>query len=139
MRRLMASLFLGLTLVGGAAGSALAAQPVKTQIWLDGALVRTILPPASTPGEGTDPFFMVPGTAHCGDGPGAWDFDPLPALEHWVEAGTAPDVLAGTNPNTGLSRPICAYPRVARLKASSLDPGLASSFACVDLDESQDR
>ena len=66
MRRFMASLLLGLTLVGGAAGSAFAvqsAQPViKTEIWLDGALVRTILPPASTPGEGTDPFFMVPGT-----------------------------------------------------------------------------
>ena len=62
MRRLMASLFLGLILVGGAAGSALATEPVKTQIWLDGALVRTILPPASTPKEGTDPFYMVPGT-----------------------------------------------------------------------------
>ena len=62
MRRFMASLLLGLTLVGGAAGSAFATEPVKTQIWLDGALVRTILPPASTPKEGTDPFYMVPGT-----------------------------------------------------------------------------
>lgn len=60
MRRLMASLLLGLTLVGGAAGSAFATEPVKTQIWLDGALVRTILPPASMPKEGTDPFYMVP-------------------------------------------------------------------------------
>ncbi len=62
MRRFVASLFLGLTLVAGAASSAFAAQPVKTQIWLDGAQVRTILPPAASPGEGTDPFFMVPGT-----------------------------------------------------------------------------
>ena len=62
MRRFVASMFLGSILVGGAAGSALAAQPVKTQIWLGGAQVRTILPPSATPGEGTDPFFMVPGT-----------------------------------------------------------------------------
>jgi len=32
MRRFVASLFLGLTLVAGAASSAFAAQPVKTQI-----------------------------------------------------------------------------------------------------------
>ena len=97
MKRLMASLLLGLTLVGGAAGSALAAQPVKTQIWLDGALVRTILPPASTPGEGTDPFFMVPGTGGvAADGPGdrgyhgghwavyvvSWNVDQYPLTSH---------------------------------------------------------
>ena len=70
MRRLMASMFLGLTLVVGATTSALAAQPVKTEIWLDGALVRTILPPAATPLEGTDPFFMVPGTGVAAVGPG---------------------------------------------------------------------
>jgi len=62
MRRFVASLFLGLILVAGATSSAFAAQPVKTQIWLDGAQVRTILPPAASPGEGSDPFFMVPGT-----------------------------------------------------------------------------
>jgi hypothetical protein len=62
MRRLAASLFLGLTLVGGAASTAFAAAPVKTTIWLDGAQVRTIVPPAAAPGEGTDKFFMVPGT-----------------------------------------------------------------------------
>jgi hypothetical protein len=62
MRRVIASLFLGLTLVGGAAGAAFAGQPVKTQIWLDGTLVRTIVLPAASPGEGTDDFYMVPGT-----------------------------------------------------------------------------
>lgn len=62
MRRILTSLLLGLALVGGAATTALAGQPTKTEIWLDGALVRTILPPAAAPKEGTDPFFMVPGT-----------------------------------------------------------------------------
>src|SRR5690606_13703888 len=32
-------------------------------------------------------LFMVPGMAHCADGPGASRFDMLPALEKWVEQG----------------------------------------------------
>jgi hypothetical protein len=87
-----------------------------------------------------DRLFLVPGVAHCGQGgQGPYAFDPLPALEQWVEAGKAPNVLAGTNPDTGLSRPICAYPKVARLKDPSLDPALASSFACVDAEQSTSR
>ncbi len=42
-------------------------------------------------------LFMLPGVDHCGlqPGPGAksLDFDPLPALEAWVERNEAPDVL----------------------------------------------
>jgi len=71
MRRFAASLFLGLIITGGAAGSVFAGQPVKTHIWLDGAQVRTIVPPAATPGEGTDKFYMVPGTGGVASvGPG---------------------------------------------------------------------
>jgi len=62
MRRIITSLLLGAMLIAGSGTAALAGQPVKTHIWLDGAQVRTILPPAATPGEGTDAFFMVPGT-----------------------------------------------------------------------------
>lgn len=82
-----------------------------------------------------DRLFMVPGTSHCGDGPGPWDFDPLAALEQWVEHGAAPDFIIGSNPYSGLSRPLCAYPNVARLKAPGLDPNLASSFSCVKGDD----
>lgn len=62
MRRTITTLILGLALSAGAPGTALAGQPVKTHIWLDGVQVRTIVPPAAAPREGTDPFFMVPGT-----------------------------------------------------------------------------
>jgi len=62
MRRLLASGTLAMTLLVSIAGGALAGQPVKTTIWLDGVQVRTILPPAASPQEGTDPFYMVPGT-----------------------------------------------------------------------------
>jgi hypothetical protein len=79
-----------------------------------------------------DRLFMVPGTAHCGGGPGPWNFDPLPVLEQWVEAGQAPDSIIGSNPDGTMTRPVCAYPRVARLKHPGLDPNVASNFACVD-------
>jgi hypothetical protein len=62
MRRSLTSAALALGLLLGLAGGAFAGQPVKTTIWLNGELVRTILPPAASPKDGTDPFYMVPGT-----------------------------------------------------------------------------
>ena len=62
MRRIIASAVLSSALLASIAGGALAGRPVKTTIWLDGVQVRTILPPAASPQEGTDPFYMVPGT-----------------------------------------------------------------------------
>ncbi len=56
MRRLLASGTLAMVLLISIAGGALAGQPVKTTIWLDGVQVRTILPPAVSPQDGTDPF-----------------------------------------------------------------------------------
>ncbi len=62
MRPILASSVLAGALLVSLAGGAVAGQPVKTTIWLDGVQVRTILPPAASPQEGTDPFYMVPGT-----------------------------------------------------------------------------
>ena len=62
MRRTLVSGALATAMVLSTAGAVLAGQPVKTTIWLGGAQVRTILPPAATPQAGTDPFYMVPGT-----------------------------------------------------------------------------
>ena len=48
--------------LAAAPAPALADSPVIfTQIYLNGALVRTLLPPAASPKEGTDNFYMVPG------------------------------------------------------------------------------
>lgn len=81
MRRLIAGLGLAAGLLIGQTGGALADSPVvKTTIWLDGAVVRTLLPPAATPQEGTDPFFIVPGTGGVAAmGPG----DPGYHGGHW--------------------------------------------------------
>jgi feruloyl esterase len=100
---------------------------------------------------GIDDFyrlFMVPGMGHCGGGIGANSFgngapvaandperDLVTALDQWVEKGVAPDHFIATGksvlePAKTLTRPLCAYPKVARYKGSG-DVNDAASFACV--------
>jgi hypothetical protein len=58
-------------------------------------------------------LFMVPGLNHCRSGAGAHDFDPLPALEAWVERGEAPERIVATNGKKEASpmvRPLFPYP-----------------------------
>jgi feruloyl esterase len=82
---------------------------------------------------------------HCSGGPATDQFDMLTPLVQWVEQGQAPDSLEAKargagNPggaNADLpagwaadrSRPLCAYPKVARYKGSG-DIERASSYAC---------
>jgi pimeloyl-ACP methyl ester carboxylesterase len=86
-------------------------------------------------------LFLVPGMNHCAGGPATDRFDVLTALENWVEKGTAPESLTATvNPTdpdviaagwpTTRSRPLCAYPKQAVLKAGATDTESASSFQC---------
>ncbi|MGA8727802.1 MAG: tannase/feruloyl esterase family alpha/beta hydrolase, partial [Terracidiphilus sp.] len=102
-------------------------------------------------------LFMVPGMQHCTGGPGAVSFgndelgslnakpddadnDILLALDRWVTQGVAPDKLIasgkiGADPKTKtvgipLTRPLCAYPAVARYKGKG-DTNVAENFACV--------
>lgn len=53
MRRILASIALALS---SSPRLPAVPWPVKTTIWLDGVQVRTILPPAASPQDGTDPF-----------------------------------------------------------------------------------
>jgi pimeloyl-ACP methyl ester carboxylesterase len=90
-------------------------------------------------------FFRVPGMNHCSGGPAADQFDMLTPLVNWVEKGQAPDsVLAsarGAGNSGGMNadlpatwsatrtRPLCAYPKVAKYKGSgSIED--AASFSC---------
>jgi hypothetical protein len=96
-------------------------------------------------------LFMAPGMAHCAGGPGPNVFgqagtvmtdDPehniYRALEQWVEKGIAPDRVTATkykddrNPAQGvkMTRPLCAYPKVAKYKGSG-DSNDAANFVCV--------
>lgn len=63
-------------------------------------------------------LFMIPGMDHCGiqgSGPGIGQtgFDPLGAMERWVEDSDAPERLMTEKTTEGESqwqRPVCAYP-----------------------------
>jgi hypothetical protein len=79
-------------------------------------------------------LFAVPGTTHCGGGPGPWAFDAVPALEQWVESSTTPKSIVGFAPDTNSTQPVCAYPKQARLIGKSADPTVAASYRCVDVD-----
>ncbi len=74
-------------------------------------------------------LFLAPGVYHCGGGPGPDKMDLLGAIDEWVKTDRAPETLIATKMQTKLSRPLCAYPRVAHYKGSG-DLDAASSFEC---------
>ncbi len=80
-------------------------------------------------------LFLAPGMSHCGGGSGPFAFDYFTALEGWVEHGIAPDSMVAyhfdDDGNVDRTRPLCAYPQVARyIGTGSIDD--AASFRCVD-------
>jgi hypothetical protein len=89
-----------------------------------------------TMGAGTGEFFrlfMMPGVLHCTGGLGPSVFDSITPLVGWVERGTAPDRLIATLRQEGKtirSRPLCAYPTVAKLTEGG-NKDDAASFVCA--------
>jgi feruloyl esterase len=75
-------------------------------------------------------LFMVPGMAHCRGGPGVDTFDAIAALEQWREQGLAPSEMLGRNHDTGMTRPICAYPSYAKYDGSG-DLDDAANWSCT--------
>lgn len=89
-------------------------------------------------------YFMVPGMNHCSGGPATDQFDMLTNLVNWVEKAQVPDQVIAKVRGTGAnvvntelpsswsatrSRPLCAYPTVARYKGSG-DLENAANFSC---------
>jgi hypothetical protein len=78
-------------------------------------------------------LFMVPGMAHCAGGIGPDRHDPVTAVVDWVEKGQAPASMVASrvvNNQVVRTRPLCAYPQVARYSGQgSIDD--AASFRCV--------
>jgi feruloyl esterase len=78
-------------------------------------------------------LFMVPGMAHCGGGIGPDRHDAVTAVINWVEKGQAPVSMKASrvvNNQVVRTRPLCAYPNVARYSGQgSIDD--AASFSCV--------
>ncbi|WP_341316847.1 tannase/feruloyl esterase family alpha/beta hydrolase [Paraburkholderia sp. IMGN_8] len=88
-------------------------------------------------------LYTIAGMNHCSGGPSTDQFDLLTPMIAWVEQGKAPDGVIATArdasnavPNAdvpadwgaGRTRPLCAYPKVARYKGG--DVNAASSFVC---------
>jgi Glyoxalase-like domain len=59
-----------------------------------------------------DSSFGTRGHAHAVAGPNT--FDTIGTLESWREKGFMPSEITAFNPESGLSRPLCAYPKYAR-------------------------
>lgn len=94
----------------------------------------------ATHGAELDAFnrlFLIPGMDHCGlqPGPGIGQagFDPLTALETWLETDVAPESLLtshfGSDGRAEWSRPVCAWPAREKWDESG-DWREASSFTC---------
>jgi feruloyl esterase len=75
---------------------------------------------------------MAPGMGHCGGTDGPNSFDPMAALEQWVEKGKAPEKIIASHSAAGKvdrTRPLCPYPQVAKYKGvGSIDD--AENFVC---------
>jgi feruloyl esterase len=74
-------------------------------------------------------LFMVPGMGHCSGGPGPNTFDTIAVIEQWREKGVAPAQIMGTNPQSGLTRPLCPYPQFAKYSGSG-DLKNAVNWSC---------
>src|SRR5258708_30901843 len=81
-------------------------------------------------------FYTIPGLGHVLGSPAGKGFqaswDPLAALEAWVETGTAPTGLVTTDTATltkGRTRPVCEYPTWPKYVTG--DVNLAASFTCA--------
>jgi feruloyl esterase len=79
-------------------------------------------------------FFLAPGVGHCGGGDGPSPVDLFETLVNWVEKGVAPETIPASRRRengTVMSRPLCAYPNVAKWTGTgSTDE--AANFVCVD-------
>jgi feruloyl esterase len=86
----------------------------------------------------TDAFarlFLAPGDGHCGgDSRGPVPANPFGTVVNWVENGAAPASMLATtadaNGNVVESRPLCAYPRVARYLGHG-STSSAENFYCA--------
>jgi hypothetical protein len=93
-------------------------------------------------------LFLAPGVGHCGGGPGPNRFgqaggvgdaehDMVVALEQWVEKGVPPTRIVATKfvsddkaKGVAMTRPLCAFPQVAKYKGSGAVTD-AANFVCA--------
>lgn len=92
-------------------------------------VVKTVGKDASAKGIA---LFMVPGMAHCQGGAGTDVFDKMGTIEQWVASHKPPTQIIASHRTDGRvdkTRPLCAYPQVAKYKGSG-DTNDAVNFSC---------
>jgi feruloyl esterase len=80
-------------------------------------------------------LFLLPGVAHCGGGVGPDQADFLGAMERWREEGVPPAQItasrnAGRSGLTPMTRPLCAFPQIAKYKGTGSTDD-AANFVCA--------
>ena len=82
-------------------------------------------------------LFMMPGVKHCWGGRGPSWVNYLTEVDKWVETGKAPEQVTAVWLDKQFqpagSRPVCAYPQVAKYDGKG-DTRDVSSFSCVRTD-----
>lgn len=75
-------------------------------------------------------LFLVPGMTHCGEGPALNDFDPLTAIETWVEQKKAPEFMSATGKSfPGKTQPLCPYPQYTKYLGGDIND--IRSYSCA--------
>jgi feruloyl esterase len=106
---------------------------------------ESLQPAMAVPTEEYARLFVVPAMGHCTGGGATTDqFDAITSLVNWVEKGQAPEQIVAQARGTGANlvnpevpaswsatrtRPLCAYPKVARYNGTG-DIEKAASFTC---------
>lgn len=76
-------------------------------------------------------LFLMPGMGHCRGGAGPDQADFLAAIERWRELGGAPaQILASRAGQSGMTRPLCPYPQVAKYTGAG-STNDAKNFVCA--------
>ncbi len=97
------------------------------------AYFRSLIESSGEKARGSVRLFTIPGMAHCAGGQGCDTFDKLGAIDGWVDHGNAPERIIASKVNGAdvvRSRPLCAYPAVAKYKGEG-DTGDAANFVCA--------
>lgn len=78
--------------------------------------------------------FAVPGMGHCDKGPGCDTFNKVGEMLEWLDGAPAPNEMLSYKLNDAgqviRSRPICAYPKIAKYDGTG-DMTKAASFSCI--------
>jgi feruloyl esterase len=98
-------------------------SPVGTEDY-----VRAVQAKAPASADGLR-YFALPGVGHCRGGTGADQTELLDVLDRWAETGKAPETLLATRADGTLTRPHCAWPKVAHYKGKG-SPNQPGNWEC---------